>query len=94
MKYAIVLLFILTVFDLSAQEKPDLNIVPEQDGIVRYSGVVQLDSSIKADDIFNRAKIWFVDNYKSANDVLQMEDKASGILPGKELLIIHIQLEH
>lgn len=57
-------------------------IFPQTGGIVIYTDVVQIDSA-KKEELFNRAKAWFVSEYKSANDVLQMQDKDAGIIIGK-----------
>lgn len=59
------------------------SILPEVDGVVMYTGVVQVDSTITKTELFNRAKAWFVTEYKSANDVIQMEDKEAGVIMGK-----------
>lgn len=61
-------------------------IFPQIDGQIIYTGIVQVDSA-KKDELFNRAKAWFVTQYKSANDVIQMEDKEAGILMGKGLFV-------
>ncbi len=66
-----------------AQEKSDLIIFPEVNGVVDYTDVVILDSSVKKNELFNRAKAWFIQYYKSANDVIQMQDKDAGIIIGK-----------
>lgn len=66
-----------------AQEKSDLKIFPEVNGVVDYTDVIKLDSSVKKDELFNRAKAWFIQNYKSAKDVIQMQDKDAGIIIGK-----------
>ena len=62
---------------------PDLHILPEVDGVPTYVEVINIDSSLSQTELFNRAKIWFVDNYNSAKNVIQMEDKESGILIAK-----------
>lgn len=56
-------------------------IFPQIDGAVIYSGIVDLNAN--KDELFNRAKAWFVSRYNSANDVLQMQDKNDGIIMGK-----------
>ena len=58
-------------------------IFPQKNGIVIYTDVIEVDSSIKKDELYNRAKSWFVTEYKSANAVLQMQDKDAGIIMGK-----------
>lgn len=65
---------------LNAQDTiPDL---PTRDGKVFYSGVVTVDSTT-ANVLYERAYGWFVDTYNSAQDVIQMSDKDTGIIVGK-----------
>lgn len=56
--------------------------VPKVDGQYQYQEVVQVDKSIKT-DLFKKAKIYFVDNFKSANDVIQYQDADEGKIIGK-----------
>jgi hypothetical protein len=56
--------------------------LPKVDGKIIYTGVVDVPNTSK-DELFDRAKIWFVNSYRSANDVLQLDDKANGRLIGK-----------
>jgi hypothetical protein len=58
-------------------------VFPQTNGVIIYTDIIDVDSSIKKDELFNRAKAWFVTEYKSANDVLQMQDKDAGIIMGK-----------
>ena len=62
-----------------------LEIFPFKDGKVNYSGVIQADR-ISKDELYKRTKRWFIDNYKSAKDVLQLDDKENGELIGKGYL--------
>ena len=64
-----------------AQEKL-LEILPLKDSIVTYTGVVQVDSTSK-EVLYKKAKKWFVDSYKSAKDVIQLDDKENGDIIGK-----------
>lgn len=52
---------------------------------VAYSDVVLLDSTIRKEDLYNRSKRFFVDYYKSAKDVIQLDDKENGEVIGKGL---------
>lgn len=51
-------------------------------GNIKFERIFNFDSLSK-DQLYSRAKTWFVENYKSANDVLQMDDKESGRLIAK-----------
>ncbi len=66
----------------------DNKIFPEVNGEINYTEVVSLDSSIKKDELYYRAKKWFADTYKSANDVIQMQDKDAGTLIGKGIFVV------
>lgn len=49
---------------------------------LKYSEVIKIDT-IPKDELYNRAKLWFVDVFNSANDVLQLESQQDGQLIGK-----------
>lgn len=53
-----------------------------QSQTLEYEEVFSVDSNITKDELFNRARSWFVDYYKDANEVLQVSDKESGELIG------------
>lgn len=59
-----------------------LGILPLKDGKVTYVDVVQVDS-ISKDELYKRTKRWFIDTYKSAKDVIQLDDKENGEVIGK-----------
>ena len=56
--------------------------LPIKDGKVTYTNVINVDS-VRKDELFVRAKKWFATTYKSANDVIQMDDKDAGEIVGK-----------
>lgn len=64
------------------QDTKLLDILPLKDGKVTYAGVVQVDS-VDKNQLYTRAKKWFVDTYKSAKDVIQLDDKENGEVIGK-----------
>ncbi|GAB2528122.1 DUF4468 domain-containing protein [Rufibacter soli] len=73
----------LTPLLTTAQEKyPEL---PQKDGVITYEGVVDMGESKSKDILYKAARQWFVETYKDANAVLQMDDKADGKLIGKGL---------
>jgi hypothetical protein len=64
-------------------------IMPMRNGLVVYTNVIKVDGVTK-DQLYNRAKIFFVKNYKSANDVIQLDDKETGQIVGKGIIkVIH-----
>ena len=72
-KYFILVLFTL-INSLAYSQETLLETLPVQNGIVTYSGVVNVDSLDK-NALYLKAKKWFVTTYKSAKDVIQFEDK-------------------
>lgn len=57
--------------------------IPKIDGLYEYSEVVTLDTSYSKDRLYKNAKVYFVDAYKSAKDVIQYDDKEEGKIIGK-----------
>lgn len=68
------------------------NILPIEHGSVLYSKVVPV-KDISADELFKRAHLWFVNSFRSANEVLQMNDKKAGILIGKGNMEYYIKVK-
>jgi hypothetical protein len=64
----------------------DENVFPEKDGKVYYSEIITVDTGISKNDLFVAARKWFANAYKSANDVIQMQDKESGEIVGKGIV--------
>ncbi len=52
---------------------------------IEYSEVVKVDSLLVKDELFSRARSWFVDTFKDAKEVLQVSDRESGELQGNGL---------
>lgn len=50
---------------------------------LKFDEVVIVDSTVTKKELFNAAKIWLNDTYKSGKAVIQMEDSEMGILIGK-----------
>ena len=63
----------------------------DENGNLYYSEIIQIENGTK-DDLYLRAKQFFADEFKSANDVIQMDDKESGILIGKGFNDIYIKI--
>ncbi|MCC8426944.1 DUF4468 domain-containing protein [Mucilaginibacter sp. UR6-11] len=69
-----------------AQNKDTLGLnIPIKDGHVVYEGIVEMPGKPKM-DLYNNAKQWFVDCFKSAKDVIQNEDKDQGRIIGKGVI--------
>lgn len=61
----------------------------DENGRLIYTEVVQADDTT-VDELYLRAKQFFVESFKSANDVIQLDDKESGIVSGKAFQDIYI----
>lgn len=71
----------LVVISLNAMSQTDS--IPFVDGQYQYSEVVKLDSSFTKDKLYRNAKLYFTDNFKSAKDVIQYDEKQEGKVIGK-----------
>jgi len=58
------------------------SILPLKNGKVFYSGIVKTDG-VSKEELYNRAKRWFVNTYTSAQDNIQIDDKENGEIVGK-----------
>ncbi|MGN6297923.1 MAG: DUF4468 domain-containing protein [Ginsengibacter sp.] len=76
----------------NSQVSNDLHILPEENSIPTYTQIITIDSATQT-ELFNRAKIWFVDHYNDAKNVLQINDKESGILAGKGIIPIQFNIK-
>jgi hypothetical protein len=56
--------------------------LPVKKGKVFYSGIVNIDG-VSKEELYNRAKRWFVNTYTSAQDNIQIDDKDNGEIVGK-----------
>ena len=58
-------------------------VFPLVDCKINYTEIVKIDSSINKATLFLNAKMFFVNEFKSAKDVIQLEDRESGTIIGK-----------
>lgn len=58
---------------VNGQEKL-LDVLPLEKRKVSYSEVVQVEGATQS-ELYKRAKVWFVNAFRSANDVIQLDDK-------------------
>lgn len=56
---------------------------PTENGLIKYTDVVQVDSSLTSDDLYLNAKNWIVDAFKSSKAVIQTEDKDLKVIIAK-----------
>ena len=81
------LLFILS--EAYAQSEIPLLPIDSGTGKITYSDIVYVDSLVKKQELFLRAREWFAKTYKSSTNVIQMEDKESGEIIGKALMKVY-----
>jgi len=60
----------------------------DENGNLAFSSVEEVEGS--ADQLYSRAKQFFVDSYKSADDVIQLEDNENRLIVGKAFNDIQI----
>jgi hypothetical protein len=63
-------------------KKPNLPLDMETN-LITYTEVVVLDTTFKKDELHSRARVWFAKTYKSANSIIQMDDKEEGKIVGR-----------
>jgi len=67
-------------------EKKITDTIPKINGNYEYIEVVSLDTSYKKEQLYRNAKVFLVDIFKSAKDVIQYDDKEQGKIIGKGVL--------
>ena len=87
MKKLFLLLIICTPFITKAQ-KVDVNslVLPVKDNAIFYEEVVKVNPSLTTSSLYTSGKIWFVNYFKDAKAVVQLEDEAKGMIIGKGVL--------
>ena len=89
MKFCIIPLILLTLFLSScATIRYGANASPE---MLEYSEIITIDSK-SHNELYIRANEWFVDNFASAESVIQFQDKEDGKLLGKYVITVTDQL--
>lgn len=64
------------------EEIPKENLtIPTKDGVIFYEQIAQCSDNKK--QLYLKARKWFVDTFKDAKSVIQMDDKEEGKLAGK-----------
>lgn len=89
MKKILLLLILFPIVTLAqSKEKSTLNLkdaiqIDKETNKVVFEEVVSVDSTISKTELYFRAREWFANTFKSANDVIQMDDKEAGKIIGK-----------
>ena len=82
-------LLVIVSFYGYAQDTVGLKL-PIKEGRLVYEGIINTPSKSKM-DLYNNAKQWFVDYFKSSKDVIQNEDKEQGRITGKGIIFIYLK---
>lgn len=98
-KHCILNLVICIIASINFSKAQDINL--PFDSITKeitYSEIVKVDSATK-EELFYRARTWFVKTYADAKNVIQIQDKESGEIVGKgsskiPFMISYILLNH
>lgn len=59
---------------------------PTENGLINYNEVVQVDSSLTAEDLYINAKKWLVVAFKSSKSVVQTDDKEAKLIIVKSFI--------
>jgi hypothetical protein len=81
-------LFIMVSLSSYAQKDTVGLNIPIKEGKIVYEGIIETPNKTKI-DLYNNAKQWFVDYFKSSKDVIQNEDKDQGRIIGKGIIFIY-----
>lgn len=56
------------------------------DGVLTYENVVKVDSTLTAEQIYSKALLFCANEFKSANEVVQLKDETNNIIIAKGLI--------
>jgi hypothetical protein len=87
MKRSILIVIIAAAISISAkgQEKGDVTVdtIPVVDGTHQFQDIVKVDSTLKKDQLYRKAKAYFMNVFTGAKDAFQYDDKKEGTIVGK-----------
>jgi hypothetical protein len=81
----ILLLIGVMGFNIKAFSQRELLPLNPETRLIEFTELVTVDSSLTQEILHYKAKEWFAQSFRSANDVIQMDDKDAGIIIGKGL---------
>ncbi len=79
MKTIVTLVWLLLATPFAYAQDP---LVDKGTGLVTFTGVVHVDSTLSKAELYSRAREWFARTYNDADKVLSMDDRESGKLLG------------
>jgi hypothetical protein len=87
MKYFVYVL-VITLCSLTGFSQ---DLLPEKDGKVVYEQIDSIPGTVKS-ELYSRAKIWLANIFKSAKDVIQLDDKETGQIIGKGVFFYQVKV--
>jgi hypothetical protein len=79
-KIILLLILLISVCSIQAQIIEDFN--TDEKGNINYSKVIDVTNKSK-EELYSISKIFFVNNFNSANKVIQLDDKENNTIIGK-----------
>lgn len=68
-----------------------INVLPkDQEGKVHFTKIIA-SNDLSQEQIYNKTKLFFINNFNSSKDVIQLDDKENSIIIGKGNTTINIQ---
>lgn len=91
MRYLLLFILLFQLNSIIAQEI--IFPIDENTGKIVFSEVVQVDGKSK-NDLYFSARKWFVNSFKSSQNVIQLDDKDEGLIVGKANLDVRLSSKH
>lgn len=79
-KLLFTILFLLSIRVFAQEVQLPIN---QETKLIEFTGLVTVDTTLTKNELYSKTKEWFAKSFKSANDVIQMDDKEAGIIIGK-----------
>lgn len=85
--------FALTILTVNLFSQENIFPIDSTTGKITYSGIIKVDS-INSQELYLRARIWFVHSFVSAKNVIQLDEKESGRIIGKGIFDVSDNNNH
>lgn len=83
-------LFLLPIQLFAQSYKYEDLYLPINDGVLKYEAVIDAPG-LSSSQLYQNAKVWFLDTFRSSKDVITFEDPQIGIFSGNGLFNIYSQ---
>lgn len=91
MKKFFAILFLIPISSIAQNEISYEDIkLPEIDGKVTYQEVIEVPKT-NSDELYQRAKLWFVNEFKTSEHVIELDSRTDGIIAGNGITSLIIQ---